>query len=78
MSTKKTSRLFTALWCMVLSVLLLPGTLQSATVGKLAGKVTDQSTGEPIIGANVIIQGTSLGAATDVDGDFFYHQYPAW
>ncbi|MDZ7765269.1 MAG: TonB-dependent receptor [Melioribacteraceae bacterium] len=39
--------------------------------GKLAGKITDAQTGEPLIGANVIIENTNLGAATDVDGNYF-------
>ncbi len=36
----------------------------------LRGTVTDTSNGEPLIGINVVIQGTSLGAATDIDGQF--------
>jgi len=39
-----------------------------AQSGKLAGKIIDTSTGEPLIGANVIIDGTNQGAATDLDG----------
>lgn len=40
------------------------------TVGRIQGKVTDLQTGEPLIGANVIVVGTSFGAATDVNGDY--------
>ena len=36
--------------------------------GKLSGKITDAGTGEALIGANVIVEGTTTGAATDVDG----------
>ncbi len=43
----------------------------SAQVGKITGRVVDKATNDPLIGANVIIEGTSLGAATDVDGRFF-------
>jgi outer membrane receptor protein involved in Fe transport len=43
---------------------------QSIAQGSIAGKVTDLKTGEGIIGANVIIQGTTIGAPTDVDGNF--------
>jgi len=49
-------------------ILLLPGIVLAGTTGKLKGKVTDQQTGEPLIGANVLIIGTSFGAATDVNG----------
>jgi TonB-dependent receptor len=38
--------------------------------GTLDGRVLDSKTSEPIIGANVVIQGTTVGAATDIDGKF--------
>ena len=34
-------------------------------------KQTDKDTGEPIIGANVIIQDTYFGAAADIDGYYY-------
>ena len=42
----------------------------AGTTGKISGKVTDTETGEAIIGANVLIIGTSMGAATSVDGSY--------
>jgi TonB-dependent receptor len=39
--------------------------------GKIQGTVTDASTGEALFGANVILEQTSYGAATDIDG--IYH-----
>lgn len=39
-----------------------------AQVGKISGVVKDASTNEDLIGANVLIQGTTIGAATNVDG----------
>ena len=44
--------------------------LFSSVTGKVSGKITDSGTGEPLIGANVMIEGTSLGAATDIDGHY--------
>jgi len=41
------------------------------TTGKIAGRITDSKTGEPLIGANVIIEETTSGSATDMNGDFF-------
>lgn len=38
------------------------------TTGKIAGRVTDRETGEPLFGVNVIVEGTTLGAATDFEG----------
>lgn len=40
------------------------------TRGSIAGTVVDQKSGETIIGANVIIEGTTIGAATDLNGSF--------
>ena len=37
---------------------------------KLVGTVTDFSTNEPITGANVIIEGTTIGVITDINGRF--------
>ncbi len=52
----------------------------SATKGKGAsvkGKIVDAVTGEPLIGANVAIDGTSLGAASNLDGEYIIHNVPA-
>lgn len=43
---------------------------QSFSQGSIEGVVKDAKTNEPLIGANVLIQGTSIGAATDLDGKF--------
>lgn len=40
-------------------------------VGKLSGKIIDTDTKEPLIGANVLIEGTNLGAASDINGEYF-------
>ena len=36
----------------------------------VSGKITDAETGTALIGANVVIQGTSTGTITDLDGNF--------
>ena len=36
----------------------------------LTGKVTDQRTGEAMIGATVVVKGTTIGASVDVNGNF--------
>lgn len=38
--------------------------------GTIDGKIIDNRTKETIIGANVIIEGTTVGSSTDVDGNF--------
>ncbi|MFH1197821.1 MAG: TonB-dependent receptor [bacterium] len=42
--------------------------------GKLQGTVKDSTTGETLFGANIIIDGTSLGAASDIDGKYLVPQ----
>ena len=41
-----------------------------AQTGKITGTITDQKTGEALIGVNVLIEGSSMGAATDIDGHY--------
>lgn len=41
-----------------------------AQTGTIKGKVTDKNTGEPLIGASVIVQGTTIGASTNLDGGY--------
>lgn len=52
-------------------LLLLKGSIIFAgTTGKITGKVVDKQTGEPLFGVNVILMGSTLGAATDIEGDY--------
>ena len=52
----------------VLLVLLLANICFAGTTGKIAGRILDKENGEPLIGVSVIIKGSSLGAATDIEG----------
>lgn len=47
---------------------LIVNSIFAGTTGKIAGRVTDAKTGEGIPFANVIIEGTTLGAATNLEG----------
>jgi hypothetical protein len=38
--------------------------------GTVTGKIKDDMTGEPLIGASVVLDGTTTGATTDMDGMF--------
>lgn len=49
----------------------LIGILFAGQTGKISGKVTDSQSGEPLIGCNVLIQGTSMGSSTDENGEYF-------
>lgn len=48
----------------------------SAATGNISGVVVDKLTGDKIPFANVRLEGTSLGASTDEDGNFSIRQVP--
>ena len=50
---------------------------QSGDSGTITGQLVDAQTGDPLIGANVLIDGTLLGASTDLDGLFVVTGVPA-
>jgi hypothetical protein len=66
------AKLFTT----ILLLLICAASVFAGTTGKIAGKVTDAETGEPLVGANVILLNTQLGASVDVDGDFYVLNIP--
>ena len=49
-------------------------TAQTATI---TGKVYSEADGEPVFGASVFVVGTSVGAGTDMDGNFTIENVPA-
>ncbi len=55
---------------------LLPATAHCQTTGNISGKVTDRATGKGLPGADVLIVGTSLGAATHLNGSFNISDVP--
>ncbi len=57
-------------------IIFLSGLAYAGTTGKLSGRVTDAQTGDPVVGANVIIEGTYMGAAADVDGYYYINNIP--
>lgn len=50
-------------------------TQQSEKLQKVTGKVFDNN-GEPIIGASVVVKGTSNGSITDIDGNYVITNVP--
>lgn len=50
---------------------LFVNNLFGQNAGKISGTVKDAETGEPLIGCNVAVLGTTLGASTDIDGAYF-------
>ena len=56
---------------LVLMLLATPALVFAQNTGKISGVVTDADTGDTIPGAQVVVVGTTLGAITDVDGNYF-------
>ena len=48
----------------------------AGTTGKISGNVKSGANGEALIGANVMVEGTPYGAATDLKGNYFILQVP--
>ncbi|HXX64085.1 MAG TPA: carboxypeptidase-like regulatory domain-containing protein, partial [Bacteroidota bacterium] len=40
----------------------------AGNTGKIAGEIKDSQTGEAVVGASVQVEGTTMGAATNIDG----------
>ena len=57
-------------------LLLCASPLWAATTGKIAGRIADAESGEALPGANVTIIGTDMGAASDLDGNYFVINVP--
>jgi outer membrane receptor protein involved in Fe transport len=64
----KKNLLFLALYSFLFSILTTSFIL--AQTGKIAGQVTDSDTREALIGINILIEGTAIGAATDIEGRY--------
>ncbi len=68
--TRKSLFCYPAMLILIFVFGLLPMIATYAgTTGKIAGRVTD-SQGQPLPGTNVLLVGTTLGAATDLEGYF--------
>jgi len=64
-------------WLIVLAFVFLMSTeIPAQNSGKITGKVTDTKTSELVIGVNVLIQGTFLGATTDSKGEYVIVNVP--
>ena len=56
---------------------MFSSTLLLASGGSIKGTVTDAGTGNALLGANVLLQGTTMGAATNEQGQYSIENVPA-
>ena len=55
----------------LLLIFFVSNLLVAQTTGKITGTIKDAETNKVLIGANIIVDGTYSGAATDVDGTYY-------
>jgi hypothetical protein len=55
---------------------VIMGTAFGGTTGKISGVIKDAQTGDALPGVNVVIDGTQMGAATDINGEYFIINVP--
>ncbi len=57
-------------------ILFLTFSFLFAQSGRIQGYITDEATGDVLAGANVSLEGTSLGASTDLQGKYVINKVP--
>jgi outer membrane receptor protein involved in Fe transport len=65
---------------LIITLIIIPLSIASTYAqesGSIFGKVVDSATGEELIGANIFLEGTTIGAATDIEGNFKISNVPA-
>jgi len=70
------SRKYRILILCFLLIILKINFILAGTTGKIAGRIVDKETGEPLPGVNIIVQGTTLGSTTDLEGYYTILQIP--
>lgn len=65
-----------SLFLVLLSLAALGSSALAGNTGKIAGQAKDAQTGETLVGVNVIVEGTSMGAATNIDGYYVILNVP--
>ena len=51
--------------------------LVNAQFSKVTGTVTSHEDGLPVVGASVLVKGTTVGTVTDIDGNFTITNVPS-
>ncbi|MBP6672277.1 MAG: carboxypeptidase-like regulatory domain-containing protein, partial [Bacteroidetes bacterium] len=69
-------RSFITLFVFLFTLTLTAQESQPKLTGKIVGHVKNYATKEAVVSATVVIQGTTLGAATDLDGNFVINNVP--
>jgi len=60
---------------LLITLIIIGCQLFAGTTGKIAGHIVDGQTGDPLA-ATIVIENTRMGAAADIDGDYFILNVP--
>lgn len=60
-----------------MAILLIGIGLSNAQISQVTGNVTSEEDGLPVVGASVLVKGTTVGTVTDIDGNFTITGVPA-
>ena len=63
---------------LLLACLFVGISLVTAQTQKITGVVISEEDGQPVVGASVLVKGTTLGTITDVDGNFNLSNVPSY
>jgi len=61
---------------LLIFVMLIFSITKAGTTGKIVGEIFDSEFGQPLIGANILVEGTYFGTAADLDGYFMIPNIP--
>ena len=61
----------------LLTCLFVGISLVTAQTQKVTGLVLAEEDGYPVVGASVLVEGTSIGTITDIDGNFTLANIPS-
>ena len=66
-----------SIFLILLAFLFVVQSINAQGTGSIKGKILDKETGEPLFAANVLLQGTTYGAASNFEGKFEIRSVPA-
>ena len=62
---------------LLMTCLMIGIGLVNAQISKITGNVTSEEDGLPVVGASVLVKGTTVGTVTDIDGNFTLTNVPS-
>ena len=61
----------------LMTILFIGIGLMTAQTSRVTGLVTSEEDGQPVVGASILVNGTTLGTITDIDGKFTIANVPS-